>query len=212
MAELTNKYFEALRKMHSYHHDKLRKGTAIPYISHLMSVSALVMEMGGTEDQAIAALLYDALEDQPKRASDIDIEVHFGKNVLKMVKECSDCETHPKPPWKERKEAYIDHIEEISQDALMISIADKLHNLRTLVADYKQFGDWVFTKFKGKKEGTLWYYNTLVDKYKIILSKYNFGNDQDHIFAEEEYNQRQLILNMQAAVEEMVGLLDWFNL
>lgn len=195
--QITKRYSEALRMMHFWHKDQMRKGTTIPYISHLMSVSSLVMEMGGTEDQAIAGLLHDALEDC-EYASEIDIKANFGDNVLKMVLECSDTTEFPKPPWKERKQKYIDHLDQISDDTLMVSIADKLHNLRCIVADYRQYGDWVFSKFKGKKEGTLWYYKSLMDKYKILLNK----QDQED----------ELIQKMQAAVTEIEGLMDWFYL
>lgn len=195
---MSERFREALQRAEFFHSKQLRKGTTIPYISHLMSVSALVMEMGGTEDQAIAALFHDTLEDQPQYYPETDIELRFGENVLRMVKECSDTEVHPKPPWKERKEAYINHLETIGNDTLMVSIADKLHNLRTLVADYKLYGNWIFSKFKGKKEGTLWYYRSLMDKYRIMLNKLDQEEDT--------------VQKMQAAVTEMEGLMDWFNL
>jgi (p)ppGpp synthase/HD superfamily hydrolase len=191
LTEDIDKAFAYARKIHN---NQKRNRTTIPYLSHLMSVSALVMEHGGNEEQAIAALLHDTLEDGGD-ADKISKEIQhmFGDKVLSMVRELSDTEEQPKPPWKERKETYIAHIEEISDDALVVSMCDKLHNLKTIVWDFHVIGDEIFERFKGKKEGTIWYYTTLTEKYKKIL-------------------ETRPNVQLSRIVFELEGLLDWFKL
>lgn len=158
-----SKAFEFASRLHA---NQLRKGTNIPYIAHLLSVSALVMEAGGDEDQAIAALLHDAAEDQGGRETLNLIEKKFGERVANIVEECSDTIIIPKPPWRQRKEAYLEHLNEASADVRLVSIADKLHNARSILRDVKQNGPSSFDKFNGGKTGTLWYYTKLVDIFK----------------------------------------------
>ena len=191
---LTERIDEAFALANDIHQKQKRKRTTIPYLSHLMSVSALVLEYGGDEEQAIAALLHDSLEDgeDPVLISSVIFNM-FGERVLKIVKECSDTEVQPKPPWKERKEIYLNHLEKISDDALIVSICDKLHNLGSIVKDFKIIGDEIFERFKGKKEGTIWYYTSLHQKYVLILDKR--PSDQ-----------------LKNAVNEIEALLDWFKL
>ena len=150
---------------------KRRKGSGVPYVAHLMSVSALVLEDGGDEDQAIAALLHDAVEDQGGVERLADIEARFGARVAGIVKGCSDSDSLPKPPWRERKEAYLRHLAEASPDILRVSMADKVHNARSILADYRQIGEALWARFTGGKEGTLWYYHTLLQ----ICPKGNAG-------------------------------------
>lgn len=165
----TDRYFRAVRTAFDFHQDQVRKGTDIPYVTHLMSVSSLVFELGGTEDQAIAAVLHDAIEDCTRYATTdvrLIIDANFGPDVLRMVEECSDTDQQPKPPWKERKEAYIQHLSQIGDDSLLVSLCDKLHNIRCTLLDYEQEGYAVFDKFKGGKEGTIWYYVELWKHYR----------------------------------------------
>jgi (p)ppGpp synthase/HD superfamily hydrolase len=191
---LTDQMDKAFTFARKAHQKQLRNRTTIPYLSHLMSVSALTMEHGGDEDIAIAALLHDTLEDcGDADALSKSIQHAFGDRVLRIVRECSDTEITPKPPWKERKETYINHIEQISDDALIVSMCDKLHNLRTIVWDYKVIGDEIFERFKGKREGTIWYYTSLTEKYKLIL-------------------QSRPNAQLDRIIDELVGLLDWFKL
>ena len=147
------------------HDGQTRKGTSIPYASHLMSVSALVLEHGGDEEQAIAGLLHDALEDcGPEHAQ--TIREKFGDRVLQIVESCTDGvpdEGGKKPDWKIRKEAYIAHLSNASQDALLVSACDKLHNARAILLDLRTIGPSVFERFKAGKDGTLWYYSKLSD-------------------------------------------------
>jgi len=153
------------------HATQTRKGTSTPYISHLMAVAALVLEHGGDRDQAIAALLHDSIEDQGHdypggvTALRATIKAEFGARVLEIVEACTDAETLPKPPWRERKEQYIAHLNHVPPDVLLVSCADKLHNARTIVTDLRSIGSAVFDRFTGGKEGTLWYYRSLVETF-----------------------------------------------
>jgi (p)ppGpp synthase/HD superfamily hydrolase len=152
------------------HMDQLRKGTPIPYISHLLGVASIALEHGATEDEAIAAMLHDAVEDQGGRPTRDRIRRHFGEEVARIVDECTDADVMPKPPWKERKVAYIEHLSGASRSGLLVSASDKLHNARAVLADYRSIGERVWKRFKGKRHGTLWYYRALVDKYREIGS------------------------------------------
>ena len=142
------------------HADQLRKGTDIPYVSHLLAVAALVLEHGGDEGQACAALLHDAVEDGGA-AWETVIAERFGSRVAGIVRACTDADTQPKPPWRARKEAYLAHLETAPPDALLVSAADKLHNARAIAADLRAHGQAVFNRFNAGREGTLWYYEAL---------------------------------------------------
>lgn len=164
---LTSRFGMALQFASELHCTQLRKGTQIPYIAHLMSVSALVLESGGNEDQAISALLHDAMEDQGGLSTLDTIRRLFGDRVADTVKECSDSEsTDParKPPWIQRKQEYLAHLRTASSDALLVSAADKLHNARALVTDYRKIGDKLFERFnkEASKQDQLKYYRALV--------------------------------------------------
>ena len=154
------------------HARQVRKQTDIPYISHLIAVAGLVLEHGGDRDQAIAALLHDAIEDCPKdypggvAALRADIEAQFGSRVLALVEGCTDADTADKPDWRPRKERYIAHLEHVSPDVLLVSCADKLHNARAIVADLRIMGEALFGRFNGGREGTLWYYQTLASVFQ----------------------------------------------
>src|SRR5688572_11835657 len=127
----TDRLVEAFKYAAELHASQRRKGTSIPYISHLMIVAGMVMERCADEDVAIAALLHDAIEDQPQDGRTRDhIRKRFGARVLELVEACSDADSHPKPPWHERKERYLAHLPQASPQARLISLADKLHNAR----------------------------------------------------------------------------------
>ena len=157
----------ALQFASALHQRQFRKGTRIPYIAHLLSVCALVLENGGDEDQAIAALLHDAQEDQGGLPTLAVIERLFGPRVAGIVRECSDSEsadpTH-KLPWKQRKQAYLEHLQQASADALLVTAADKLHNARDILTCYRQMGDDLWRRFNPSagKSDHLWYYCELV--------------------------------------------------
>ncbi len=142
------------------HAKQRRKGTDTPYVSHLLGVASLVLEHGGDEDQAIAAMLHDAVEDQGAEFEPI-IRERFGPRVADVVLGCTDADTLPKPPWRERKQAYISHLEEAAEDVLLVSLADKVHNARAICTDVRTHGLVVFERFKAGTQGTLWYYESL---------------------------------------------------
>ena len=143
------------------HREQKRKTTDIPYVTHLLAVASLVGEAGGSEDAVIAALLHDAVEDQGGQKVLEDIRQQFGDRVGDIVWECTDADQMPKPPWRERKEAYIRHLAHALPESRLVSCADKLHNARSIVADLHIQGKASFDKFKGGLEGTLWYYRAI---------------------------------------------------
>ncbi len=165
---LTNRFEGALLYAIHLHAKQSRKGSRVPYISHLLGVTALVLEDGGDEDQAIAALLHDAVEDQGGLATLEDIRNRFGEHVATIVEGCTDAFTLPKPPWRERKETYIAHLRRAGADVRRVSLADKLHNARTILVDLRRNGEVVWRRFNGGKGGTLWYYHSLVDVFQEI--------------------------------------------
>ena len=148
------------------HAGQERKGTPVPYVSHLLGVAGLVLEAGGDEDLAIAALLHDVAEDCGGIPMLNQVRRRFGKRVAHIVEGCSDAFTTPKPPWRERKEPYIRHLRTADADTRLVSAADKLHNVRSIVADYRELGEQIWERFQGKRDGTLWYYRALLDEFK----------------------------------------------
>jgi (p)ppGpp synthase/HD superfamily hydrolase len=162
---LTSRFRQALELATRLHADQIRKGTDIPYIAHLLAVTALVLEHGADEDVAIAALLHDAAEDQGGTPILEEIKRIFGRRVSALVEACSDTMETPKPPWEERKARYIKHLATAPDDVLLIALADKLHNARAILTDFRKHGDGVWARFQGGKEGTLWYYEEVVTTF-----------------------------------------------
>lgn len=169
--QLGRRFVEAFEYAAALHSTQKRKGSDIPYISHLMAVCSMVLEQGGDEDQAIAALLHDAVEDQGGQHTLREIQRRFGERVARMVEACTDADTDPKPPWRLRKEKYLRHLQSASPEVMPIILADKIHNARSILRDYRLLGDKVWNRFKGGKEGTLWYYRALA----AMLEKSNSG-------------------------------------
>ena len=163
---LSNKFNEALQYAASAHGSQLRKGTAIPYLSHLLAVASIVLEHGGTEDEAIAGLLHDAVEDAGGQERLHDIRRRFGERVAQIVEGCSDTDVVPKPPWRQRKESYIEHLREADGGTRLVSAADKLHDARSILRDLLESGDALWTRFTGGKDGSLWYYRALSDEFQ----------------------------------------------
>lgn len=161
----SEQFDEALRYAHQLHRHQHRKSTDVPYITHLLAVAAIVGEHGGSEVQVIAALLHDAVEDQGGAATGAEIEARFGPAVARIVYACSDTDVEPKPPWRPRKEAYIRHLWTLPEEVLLVSMADKLHNARSILMDLYAGND-VWRRFSGGKEGTLWYYRALHRVYQ----------------------------------------------
>ncbi|MFM7406427.1 MAG: HD domain-containing protein [Cuspidothrix sp.] len=162
---LSARFTQALVYAHELHATQKRKAGNIPYISHLLGVASIALEYGANEDEAIAALLHDAVEDQGGAATREEIRRRFGDHVTAIVDGCTDADTTPKPPWKQRKEAYIAHIATASPSVLLVSAADKLHNARSILQDYRIVGEAVWDRFQGGKEGTIWYYRSLTNAF-----------------------------------------------
>lgn len=163
---LSDRFRDALGYALELHRDQRRKGTQVPYVAHLLAVSAIALEHGASEDEAIAALLHDAVEDQGGQATLAEIRRRFGEEVAAIVEGCTDADTLPKPPWRARKEAYIAHVRGAPQSVRLVSCSDKLHNARAILADYRVMGDNLWSRFTGAREGTLWYYRSLVEAYR----------------------------------------------
>lgn len=160
---LTSRFGEALVYAALLHREQRRKGSGVPYVSHLLAVASLVIENGGDENQAIAALLHDAIEDQGGEKRRDEILRCFGEDVTEIVEGCTDSVADPKPPWKARKLAWIAAIDEKPASVLLVCAADKLHNARCILSDYRTVGEELWERFTGGREGTLWYYGALAD-------------------------------------------------
>ncbi|HTS08066.1 MAG TPA: HD domain-containing protein [Candidatus Eisenbacteria bacterium] len=147
------------------HRKQTRKASTIPYIAHLLGVASLVLEAGGDEDLAIAALLHDVVEDCGGAAMLKEVGRRFGKRVVHIVDGCTDAYETPKPPWHDRKVNYINRLKAEDADTRLVSAADKLNNVRSILSDYRALGESVWSRFNGGREGTLWYYRTLRDEF-----------------------------------------------
>ena len=180
MTLLSDRYAEAFAYALELHRTQSRKETEIPYVAHLMAVSSLVLEHGGTEIEAIAALLHDAVEDQGGPPILAEITSRFGNEVAAIVEGCSDTDVTPKPPWRKRKEDYIAHIRRAPASVRLVSAADKLHNARAILADYRVLGEALWSRFNGGKDGTLWYYRALTEAYRLA----EVGADHERLAAD----------------------------
>jgi (p)ppGpp synthase/HD superfamily hydrolase len=165
--KLTEKFAEAMVYAERKHHTQVRKGGDIPYIGHLLSVAGLVINDNGSQAQAIAALLHDAVEDAGGPETLQEIRTKFGDEVARIVDECSDTDETPKPPWRNRKQNYINHLAEVGNDTLLVSVADKLDNARSMLRDYHQHGPKLWERFTVKDpRDHLWYYGELLKAYR----------------------------------------------
>jgi (p)ppGpp synthase/HD superfamily hydrolase len=147
------------------HAGQTRKASTTPYLAHLMGVASLVLEFGGDEDLAIAALLHDVVEDCGGAPMLTEVRRRFGSRVAKIVEGCTDSDTDPKPPWRERKETYIRHLKHADAETRLVSAADKLNNVRSILSDYREVGESIWDRFNGGREGTLWYYRALLEEF-----------------------------------------------
>jgi GTP pyrophosphokinase len=147
------------------HAGQARKTTTVPYIAHLMGVASFALEFGGDEDLAIAALLHDVVEDCGGAPMLTEVRRRFGTRVAKIVDGCTDSDTYPKPPWRQRKEDYIRHLRKADADTRLVSAADKLNNVRSILADYREIGESIWARFNGGRDGTLWYYRALLEEF-----------------------------------------------
>ena len=175
---------------HQVHQNQRRKGTGIPYIAHILGVAALALEYGANEDEAIGALLHDAAEDGGGEATLAEIRARFGDVVADIVLGCSDSlveDPEDKLPWRERKENYLAHLQNAGESVLLVSAADKLHNVRSITRDYREHGEEIWNRFQGRRDGTLWYYETVAD---ALLRRY----------------RSQLTRDLQDAVDELLRI------
>ena len=163
---LTEKFEDALIFAARLHAEQKRKRSSVPYFAHLLGVTSLVLEDGGGEDEAIAALLHDAVEDQGGLDTLAEIERRYGPEVAEIVDGLTDAYTYPKPPWKERKKAYIASIRKASPAVIRVSLADKVYNARSTLRDIRNEGEAGWEKFNGGKNGTLWYYRQLINEFR----------------------------------------------
>jgi (p)ppGpp synthase/HD superfamily hydrolase len=154
--------FEFAAKQHA---GQTRKASTIPYLAHLMGVASLVFEAGGDEDLAIAALLHDVVEDCGGAPMLKQVRRRFGSRVAKIVDGCTDAYGLPKPPWHDRKVSYINRLKKEDEETRLVSAADKLNNVRSILSDYRTIGESVWSRFHGGRDGTLWYYRTLRDEF-----------------------------------------------
>jgi (p)ppGpp synthase/HD superfamily hydrolase len=163
--KLGPRFLRAFQFAAERHAGQTRKASSIPYIAHLMGVASLVLEFGGDEDLAIAALLHDVVEDCGGAPMLKEVRRKFGSRVAKIVDGCTDSDTEPKPPWRARKEAYIRHLKNADAETRLVSAADKLNNVRSILSDHREVGELIWDRFNGGREGTLWYYRALVEEF-----------------------------------------------
>ena len=166
MARLTSRFDEAFTYAHAVHVAQSRKGAGTPYIGHLMGVSSIVLDDGGSEDEAIAALLHDAAEDAGGRDRLEDIRARFGDTVATIVEDCTDAWTTPKPAWAARKKQYVEHARTLPPSSLRVSAADKVHNAYAILRDLRNIGDKVWERFNASPDDVLAYYQSLVRAYR----------------------------------------------
>lgn len=163
--KLGPRFLRALEFAAEKHRGQARKASTIPYIAHLMGVASLVLEAGGNEDLAIAALLHDVVEDCGGAPTLKEVRRRFGGEVARIVDGCTDSYVTPKPEWRIRKVNYIERLKKEDADTRLVSAADKLNNVRSILSDYRALGESVWSRFNGGRDGTLWYYRTLRDEF-----------------------------------------------
>ena len=166
MVRLTKRFDEAFSYAHELHGEQTRKGTASPYVGHLMGVASIVLDDGGNEDEAIAALLHDAPEDHGGRPRLEEIRSRFGDAVARIVEDCTDSWETPKAPWVERKKAYIEHARHLPPASLRVSAADKVHNSYAILRDLRNMGEKVWDRFNAGADDVMSYYESLVRAYR----------------------------------------------
>ncbi|MBZ5512311.1 MAG: HD domain-containing protein [Acidobacteriia bacterium] len=198
---LSDKFNDALVYAARLHREQPRKGKDIPYVGHLLGVASLVLESGGDEEMAIAALLHDAVEDQGGQPRLEEIRKLFGAKVARIVDGCTDSyEVDPdkKASWCERKQKYIAHVERAADpEVRLVSIADKVHNARAVLADHYEIGDEVFNRFSKGKQGTLWYYRALADAFRAAEARDRHPDD------DAAQGRRRMMDKLERVVDEL---------
>jgi (p)ppGpp synthase/HD superfamily hydrolase len=184
--KLSEKFEEALIYATRAHENQTRKKTGIPYIAHILGVTAIALEYGANETEAIGALLHDTVEDCGGAERLRDIRKNFGDDVARIVDGCTDTDQTPKPPWLERKRAYLEHLKHSDSSIRLVSASDKLHNTRAILAALRRDGLDVFERFAGKKDGTLWYYRALVTAFRQHGDHADLIDELDRVVSEIE--------------------------
>jgi len=184
--KLSDKFEEALIYATWAHCNQTRKKTGIPYIAHILGVTAVALEYGGNETEAIGALLHDTVEDCGGAERLRDIKEKFGDDVARIVDGCTDSDQTPKPPWLDRKRAYVEHLKDSDSSTRLVSASDKLHNTRAILAELRRTGLDVFERFAGKKDGTLWYYRALVTAFRQHGEHADLIDELDRVVSEIE--------------------------
>ncbi|MBO0695896.1 MAG: HD domain-containing protein [Verrucomicrobia bacterium] len=197
--QLSPQFEKALTYATRIHGGQPRKKTGIPYIAHILGVAAIAMEYGANETEAIAALLHDAVEDCGGAKRLRDIERKFGKEVARIVEGCTDTDQSPKPPWLERKKAYLAHVGHAPMPTKLVSASDKLHNVRAILMDYREEGERLWSRFNAGKQGALWYYRALVNAFS--------GKRIQHLVQELDraLTELELLSNKGAQVKQPPG-------
>ncbi len=185
--EFSERFEQALTWALGLHGEQKRKLTGVPYVGHLLRVCGTVMEYAGDEDEVIAALLHDALEDQNRPGLSDELVERFGSGVLHIIKQCSDREEAPPPPWRKRKEAFLERLKMADASVRLVTAADKLDNVRNLITSYRVWGELIWDHFRGGKEGTLWYYREVA---RVL----------------RHASEHPLLLELERAVEELETL------
>jgi (p)ppGpp synthase/HD superfamily hydrolase len=183
---LSGRFEEALVWAAQLHRDQWRKGTPVPYVAHLLGVSSIALQYGADEDEAIAALLHDAVEDQGGEPTLLEIQRRFGDRVAAIVAGCTDAMIQPKPPWRQRKETYLAHLPQASPSVRLVSAADKLHNARAIASDYRLLGETLWSRFTGGRAGTLWYYRALVEAFRTTDGTTSLVEELDRVVSDFE--------------------------
>ena len=163
---VSDRFSKALQYAADLHAHQRRKISGVPYVAHLLRVAGIALGAGADEDEAIAALLHDAIEDQGGPKTRDQIRRRFGGRVVEIVDGCTDTDQSPKPPWRQRKEAYLAQLKNATPSVRLVSAADKLDNARSILISYRRFGEWVWDQFSGGRDGVLWYYRSAVEILK----------------------------------------------
>jgi (p)ppGpp synthase/HD superfamily hydrolase len=187
---LTKRFDEAFRFASDLHRTQTRKSSSTPYIAHLMAVAAIALEYGATEDQAIAALLHDAVEDQGGPRVLAEIRARFGEDVAQIVEGCTDTDQVHKPSWWPRKQRFVERLASAPYSVRFVVAADKLHNVQSVVVDYRYLHEDLWPRFTGGKGGTLWFYRAVSDTLRLAAQPDEA--QLDRLLDEIERNVREL--------------------
>ncbi len=189
---LSDRFSDALVYAARLHRAQQRKISGTPYLGHLLRVAGIALEHGADEDEAIAALLHDAIEDQGGEPTREAIEEQFGQRVAEIVQGCTDTDQMPKPPWRQRKEAYLARLAHASASVRLVSAADKLDNVRSVLESYRLSGKALWDSFRGGRDGLLWYFrsvvevlkraggNPLVDELTLVVAEFTGAVERQH--------------------------------